>query len=419
MKALGPSPVARSRQGVGVFRLWGRRLELEKDQISVGVLFSTTGPYATLGREGYDGALTAIAEINQGGQYPFTLRPEIRDPAGNTEAYASLCRDIVKSSDPEFVVGCTTSWSRKEVIPVLEKTGTHLWYPCPYEGFEANDHVVYLGACPNQHVVPLLGYILPRYGLNPALVGSNYIWGWETNRIARELVERAGGVVKAERFVPLGDTDIAHIVAEIRQKRPDFVFNTLIGPSSQAFVDAYYALGREDPSFAPENRPIVSCNWTEDEVAMLGVRAAGHYSTAPYFQSMATPANAAMLTTAARFAAHRQHISAFFVQAYAAVNAIARGIAATGTARAEAVLAHSKASAFSSPLGVLRIHAETNHAILTPQIGRALADGGFEIVSAAVEPVAPDPYLIHLDQSAATAPTEKNGPAVPHLRLIK
>jgi branched-chain amino acid transport system substrate-binding protein len=390
-----------------------------KDRIAIGVLFSTTGPYATLGREGYDGALTAISEINQGDVYPFGFRAEIRDPAGSTEAYAGLCRDMIETSDPEFVVGCTTSWSRKEVIPVLEKTGTHLWYPCPYEGFEGNDHVVYMGACPNQHVVPLLDYILPRYGPSPALIGSNYIWGWETNRIARELVERAGGAVKAERFVRLGDTDIAHIIAEIRQKRPDFVFNTLIGPSSHAFVSAYHALGQEDPSFASDKRPIVSCNWTEDEVAALGVRAAGHYSTAPYFRSLATPANADLLATTARFAGHRQRISAFFVQAYTAVHVIARGIAATGGARADAVLAHSKAETFCSPLGLLGIHSETNHAILTPHIGRANAEGGFEIVSSAAAPVIPDPYLIHLDHSAAPAATRAGGTAVPYLRLIK
>jgi branched-chain amino acid transport system substrate-binding protein len=267
--------------------------------------------------------------------------------------------------------------------------------------------------------VPLLDYILPRHGLNPALIGSNYIWGWETNRIARELVERAGGTVKAERFIRLGDTDIAHIVAEIRQKRPDFVFNTLIGPSSQAFVAAYHALGREDPSFAPEQRPIVSCNWTEDEVATLGEKAAGHYSTAPYFQSLATSANGDLLAVAGRFAGHRQHISAFFVQAYAAVHLIARGIAATGGARAEAVLAHATTTEFASPLGPLRIHAETNHAILTPHIGRANAGGGFEIVSTAQAPVVPDPYLIHLDQGAAAPVSEGASSAVPYLRLIK
>ena len=131
------------------------------------------------------------------------------------------------------------------------------------------------GPAPTSTSCPSSTYIVPRFGHDPFLVGSNYIWGWETNRIAREQVEKAGGAVKGERFVPLGDTGIDHIIAEIAQKRPDFVLNTLIGPSSYAFIEAYRGLGRHDPAFAPENRPIISCNFTEGEAAMLGEKARG------------------------------------------------------------------------------------------------------------------------------------------------
>ena len=389
-----------------------------KEFIPIGVLFSTTGPYASLGREGFLGAMTAIGEINQAGEHPFELRAECRDPKGNTEAYAGLCREIIHSSAARFVVGCTTSWSRKEVIPVLEKTGTHLWYPCPYEGFEGNDHVVYVGACPNQHIVPLLNYVLPRYGRKPMLVGSNYIWGWETNRIARECVERQGGAIKGERFVPLGDVDISHIIDEIALKRPDFILNTLIGPSSQAFVAAYADLARSDAAFAPEHRPIISCNWTEGEIVALDGKASGHLNVAPYFQSLATPANDAFLVTAKRFAPELRHISAFFAQSYAAVHMIVRGIAATGHSGADTVLAHAKTQTYEAPLGPLRIHAETNHAVLTPHIGRAVA-GGFGVVTSANAPVIPDPYLAHSNYGIATNPAIGDRTAVPHLRVVK
>jgi branched-chain amino acid transport system substrate-binding protein len=387
------------------------------DQIPIGVMFSTEGPYASLGREGFVGAMTAIAEINEGGVHPFELRAEIRDPKGNIEAYAGLCRDIVDSSGAQFVVGCTTSWSRKEVIPVLEKTGTHLWYPCPYEGFEGNDHVVYVGACPNQHIVPLLGYVLPRYGREPMLIGSNYIWGWETNRIAREHIERAGGTVKGERFVPLGDIDIAHIIEEVRQKRPDFVLNTLIGPSSEAFVEAYAGLGRVDATFAPERRPIISCNWTESEVAALGQKATGHLTVAPYFQSIETEGNRAFLATTKRLAPQQRYVSAFFAQSYAAVHMIARGIAATGRNEAAAVLQHAKTDSYEAPFGATRIHAETNHAILTPSIGRATAAGQFEVMMTAEAPVLPDPYLVRPLVKDAVTPTSRPTPT--HLRVVK
>ena len=399
--------------GVGFFALGAA---MGSSPMPIGVLFSTEGPYATLGREGYFGAMTAIAEINDARQLPFELRPEVRDPRGNTEAYAALCREIIAVGGARFVVGCTTSWSRKEVIPVLERSGAQLWYPCPYEGFEGNDHVVYVGACPNQHIVPLLDYVLPRHGSNPMLVGSNYIWGWETSRIARDYVERQGGTVKAERYLPLGDTDVAHLIEEVRQKRPDFIVNTLIGPSSEAFVAAYGELSRTDTTFTAEHRPIINCNWTESEIAVLGGKAVGHLNVAPYFQSMATPENAAFLATAARFAPRQTHVSAFFAQAYAAVQVIARGIAAAGNDSTVAVLAEAKATACPSPLGPLRIHAETNHAILTPHIGRAGADGAFHIIASASVPVVPDPYLAH----PQAAPQQTSGrPGSAHLRVVK
>ncbi|MCP4306189.1 MAG: transporter substrate-binding protein, partial [bacterium] len=37
----------------------------------IGVLFSTTGPYALLGRDAFDGALMALTEINEDPAYPF------------------------------------------------------------------------------------------------------------------------------------------------------------------------------------------------------------------------------------------------------------------------------------------------------------------------------------------------------------
>src|SRR3546814_8280958 len=80
------------------------------------------------------------------------------------------------------VIGTITSIGRKEVIPIIEKYDALLWYMCPYEGFECCENVIYTGASPNQHIVPMFRYLLPRYGKRVYLVGSNYIWGWETNR---------------------------------------------------------------------------------------------------------------------------------------------------------------------------------------------------------------------------------------------
>ena len=168
-------------------------------------------------------------------------------------------RTILRSSGARHIVGCITSWSRKEVIPVLEKAGGTLWYACPYEGFEANEHVVYMHACPNQHLVPLLGYVVPRFGANGFLLGSNYIWGWETNRVARDLIADAGGRVLGERYLPLGETDVSRLIAEIRATRPDFVLNNLIGHVVLRLPRGLCRrLAASDPHFRPERCPVLS-----------------------------------------------------------------------------------------------------------------------------------------------------------------
>ena len=128
-----------------------------KRRIEIGILYSRSGSYQLLSDACRDGRHGAIEDINADRGSGIELVPVERDPQGNVDRYAPLCEDILRTSSARHVVGCITSWSRKEVIPVLEKSGGTLWYPCPYEGFEANEHVVYMHACPNQHLVPLLG----------------------------------------------------------------------------------------------------------------------------------------------------------------------------------------------------------------------------------------------------------------------
>ena len=65
------------------------------------------------------------------------------------------------------IIGTITSLARKEVIPLVEKHDGLLWYMCPYEGFEANDNVIYTGGCPNQHLLPLFDYLIPRFRTPP------------------------------------------------------------------------------------------------------------------------------------------------------------------------------------------------------------------------------------------------------------
>ncbi|UUP18669.1 transporter substrate-binding domain-containing protein [Nitratireductor thuwali] len=358
----------------------------------VGILFSRSGGYSRPAEQGYFGAAAAIADVNADTSYPFELAAYHVDPEGNADRYAALCRDLIRSTGAQHVVGCTTSWSRKEVIPVVEKLDALLWYPCVYEGFEVSDNLVYVAACANQHLVPLLDYIVPRFGARAFLIGSNYIWGWETNRIARDILHRSGGSVLGERYVPIGDEDICHLIEEIREKRPDFVLNNLIGPSSYAFLAAYRALGEEDEAFRPESCPVVSCNLCENETILLGEVAAGHYTVSSYFRSLASKENS-LFAERMKAGNPGRVADAFFVQAYAAVIMIAEAIGRAGTDEAQAVLEDVRTHEIVTPLGPVKVDRATNHVSLGAHIGRARPDGDFDVVRQCESTIAPDPFL--------------------------
>ncbi|MBQ2260930.1 MAG: transporter substrate-binding protein [Loktanella sp.] len=257
-----------------------------KRKIDLGILFSRSGTYSLLGEASLTGALKGIAQVNADPAFDIAFRAVTRDPQGNVDAYAPMCEDILRETAARHVIGCTTSWSRKEVIPALERADGALWYPVPHEGFETSDRIVYTHACPNQHLLPLLDHAFARHGTRSYLTGSNYIWGWEMNRLAREIGMRAGGSVLGERYLPLGATDVARIVDEIAELRPDFVLNQLIGPSQYAFLQVMAELRAKDPYFAQGNCPVLSCNLTECELPAIGDAGEGVIAAGPWFRGM-------------------------------------------------------------------------------------------------------------------------------------
>ncbi|MFZ1726384.1 MAG: transporter substrate-binding protein [Albidovulum sp.] len=359
-----------------------------KRQIELGLLYSRSGGYALISEASRAGAVAAIAAVNADPDLDLSFVPVERDPGGNADAYGPLCDDILRNSTARHVIGCVTSWSRKEVIPVLEKRGGTLWYPLPYEGFEASDHVVYTHACPNQHLLPLLDWAMPEYGRRAYLTGSNYIWGWEMNRLAREYVTGAGGEILGERHLPLGSREVGRIVEEIRHAKPDFILNNLVGTSTYEFLNAMHHLGRSDADFAPGRCPILSCNLTEAEFPALGAAAEGLVAAGPYFRG------------ARGWPGRGTFTSSHEAAAFAAVTELARLL--NGQPGAEAL--DLPALLGDDPRGL--VDPATHHTALPVLVAR-VEGGVFQIVKA-LPAVAGDPYL------GRTRPA----PAQPQLRVV-
>jgi len=357
----------------------------------IGVLYSRSGVSGTTESQHFFGTVLAVEEINAlGGVLGRPLEPVAYDPRSDCEEYRRLAARLLLDDEVNVIFGGCTSHCRKAMLPVVERSNSLLWYASVYEGFEYSPNVIYTGAAPNQGSMQLAAYLIQHCGSRIFLVGADYIYPRETNRIMRETVEEHGGEILDETYLPLDcdERDILEVVKDIARIRPDVVFSTLIGSDAQRFYQRYHEAG-----LAAASIPIASLTMTEAEVAEVGpALCAGHITAATYFNTVATPGNAHFLARwRERFGDRPANVYA--ETSYSQMHLFARALQRVGALDTRKLVQAVHKVEFDAPDGRLSILAENNHCVLTPRIGVCRPDGSFDIVWESGVPVKPDPYL--------------------------
>lgn len=358
----------------------------------VGVLFSRSGFSEISEGEHFGGTLLAIEEINAGGGVlGRPIVPVAYDPGGDSTSYRNLARKLLTDDDVNIIFGASLSASRKAVLPIVERHDGLLFYPSIYEGFEYSENVVYTGATLNQNTLALAEYLLKNHGPRIFLVGADYIYPRESNRVMRDILEAKGGEVVAERYISIGadEAAIRTVLDEIRALRPDAIFSTVIGGPARLLYRRY-----AEACTDPVRAPIASLTLGETEIQEIGPHLCqGHILAATYFQTIQTTANERFVTAyKARFGPDAT-TSLGSQSAYAQVHLFARTLARTGSLETHRISEEILSEEYLAPEGHLSFDANTRHLWLRPRIGIVREDGLFDIVWEAPGPIRPDPYM--------------------------
>ncbi|MCB9947944.1 MAG: transporter substrate-binding domain-containing protein [Rhodospirillaceae bacterium] len=360
----------------------------------VGILFSRSGITKVTETEHFFGTTLAIEEINAaGGVAGREIEPVAYDPASDHRRFSHFAERLLTEDAVSTIFGCSTSFSRKAVLPSIERRNGLLWYPSLYEGFEYSPNVIYTGAAPNQNSVQLADYVFETYGSRIYLIGSDYIYPRESNRIMRDLLDARGGTAVAERYLDLhaADDAILDAIADIQTLRPDVVFSTVVGRSAQRLYRLY-----ADAGLRADHIPIASLTMGEGEIRAIGPEATvGHITSSPYFSTVDTQENHGFVARFRRRFGPDAPVSQYAEAAYYQVYLFARALEAAGTLNPQKLCAEALGMEAAAPQGLVTIDPDNNHTYVTPRIGRVEADGTFMIVSEAAAPLKPDPYLIH------------------------
>lgn len=359
------------------------------EPIRVGVLHSLSGTMSVSESVVVDAVLFAIDEVNQaGGVHGRPLKAVVADGRSDWPTFAREAERLITAEKVPVVFGCWTSASRKTVLPVFEQHDNLLVYPLQYEGIESSPNIFYLGAAPNQQIIPALEWAIRTHGKKRFfLVGSDYVFPRTANEVIRDEIRKLGGEIVDVRYLPLGSAAVDDVVAAIGRTKPDMILNTINGDTNTAFFRALRAAG-----IKAEAVPTMSFSVGEQELRGLNsADTAGDYAAWPYFQSIASPENQDFVR---RFHEKfpQRSVTDPMESAYVGVRLWAQAANEAKTVDPKPVRRAMLNQRWIAPEGPVRIDADTQHCYKTPRIGRIRNDGQFDIVWTAPAPVRPEPF---------------------------
>ena len=368
-------------------------MKLSADTWRIGILFSRSGLMEIPETQHLQGALLAIDEVNAaGGVGGRPIETIHYDPRSDLGLYRKLADRLLTEDAVSVIIGCCTSSSRKVVLPSIERRNGLLWYPDLYEGFEYSPNVIYVGAAPNQNSLPLARYLFQRCARRFLLVGSDYIYPREANRVMRDLIERHGGEVVDEIYLPMepAAAEFERLVARVRGLRPHAVFSTLVGLSNRRFCACY-----ADAGIDPADIPIASHNISEADFVAVGRKeCGGHITAAPYFSSVDSAASRRFVAAFGRRFGADVPIGQYAESGYCAAHLFAAALERAGDMDTQRLALCARGLEMEAPQGKVTIDTDNNHTWLVPRIGVWNGVDAFDIVWQAEQAVPPDPWLV-------------------------
>ncbi|MDI1237287.1 MAG: urea ABC transporter substrate-binding protein [Polaromonas sp.] len=348
-----------------------------QETVKLGLLHSLSGTIAIAEASLVEAEKMAIDEINAaGGVLGRKIEPVIEDGASDNPTFAEKARKLLERDKVVAIVGCYTSASRKAVLPVLNQGKGLLFYPTYYEGQEADKRVFYTSQEATQSVIAAVEWLAKEKGKTFFLVGSDYIYPRTCNKIAKPTITKAGGKVLGEEYAPLGHTEFSSIINKIKAAKPDCIYSTVVGGSNVAFYKQLRAAGLDGTK-----QVLLSTVVSENEIEGIGKdNAAGYYACMGYFQSIKSPANEKFVKAfKAKYGADRV-IGDPMEVAYNSVYLWKMAAEKAKSFDVDKVTAAAAGIEWEAPEGTLRVHATNHHLWKKVRIGRARADGQFDIV---------------------------------------
>jgi ABC-type branched-subunit amino acid transport system substrate-binding protein len=213
-------------------------------KLRIGNFLTFSGSPGIWGPTSTNSVVLAIDEINKrGGILGRELELSLYESGGPIEDVVRRAEQAVAFDEVDLIMGSHISAVRVALRKVTRNRIPYIYTPV-YEGGERTPGVMAIGETPRWQSRPAIHWLSEvKKASRWYLIGSDYVWPWQSHRAVKKYIAAAGGRVVGEEFVPVGEDNHEPHLARIRAAKPDVVLISLIGTDSITFNRAFGECG--------------------------------------------------------------------------------------------------------------------------------------------------------------------------------
>lgn len=265
------------------------------DPIKIGVAVGLSGANSVVAPAVVQSSQLAVAQINStGGILGRKVQLIIVDDGSSALGAQKAYDTLVFKDDVDAIISMETSAARNAALPIVARGRKPFIYTSFYEGHSCSPWMFVNGWVPQQQVSPIVSYLQTTEKAKTFyLVGNDYAFGRGMLNFTKAYIERNGGKVVGEEYLPISDTDWTPILTKIRDAHPDAMISATAGGAPNI------ALAKQLKG-SGLSIPYGNLALDEGTAKSMGNVATGIYISGSYFTSIKSTQNKQFLAAMAQ-----------------------------------------------------------------------------------------------------------------------
>ncbi|SON55719.1 Aliphatic amidase expression-regulating protein [Hartmannibacter diazotrophicus] len=346
------------------------------DPIVIGVPVGLSGANSVVAPSVVQAAELAVDEINAaGGVLGRPLALEVADDASGAAGAQKAFDTLLFQKEVDVLISMETSAARNAGLPIVKRAEKPYIYTSFYEGRSCSPFMYVNAWVPEQQVPPIVDQFMTDGAKKFFLIGSDYAFGRGMLEFTRAYVEKNGGEVVGEEYLPMDGTDWTPILSKLKASGADALVTSTAGGAPNVTLT-------KQLRGAGIDLPYGNLAVDEGTAKSMGPDAAGIYISASYVTSIDSEANKAFKAALEKkFGDKMLTPNDLSVPEYEAVYAYKKAVEAAGSTDTEAVLGELGKVAVDGPRGTITMNKQ-HHAPLTMYLGQVQDDGSVKVIKA-------------------------------------